>query len=259
MGRELFYTSATFIGIDPTAGQKPFSFAALDNELRLLALDQGSMDEVLAFTAGQRQAFVAVCSPQRPNQGLMDRPEVRDQLSPRPRPGRWANFRILEYQLRQHNISCPQTLGDENKCPGWMKKGFLLYRRLESIGYCPYPDEAASLQWMEVYPHASFSSLLEVIPLPKASFEGRIQRQLVLYEKGLHIPDPMRLFEEITRHRLLQGQLPLEDLYTPEEMDALVAAYTAWMAANQPQMLSLLGDPSEGQIVLPVSTLKRRY
>jgi hypothetical protein len=255
----MFFTRTTFVGIDPTAGLKPFSYAALDNDLHLLALGQGSMDEVLAFVGGQRQAYAAVSAPRRPNQGLMERPEVRERLSPPPRPGRWTGFRLVEYQLRQHNITIPKTAAGEQECPRWMRVGFVLYRRLESMGYCPYPTPDAPLQWLEVYPHACYCALLGLTPFPKTTLEGRIQRQLVLHEHDLHIPDPMRLFEEITRHRLLQGVMPLQDLYSPGELDALVAAYTAWVAATRPSEALLLGDPEEGQIALPVSELKRHY
>jgi len=75
----------------------------------------------------------------------------------------------------------------------------------------------------------------------------------------LNIPDPMSLFEEITRHRLLQGILPLDILYSAEELDALVAAYTAWLAGTKPEQVSLLGDPEEGYLVLPVAEVKNRY
>ncbi len=253
----MFFTHTSFIGIDPTAGQRPFVYVALDNDLRLLALGEGSMDEILAFVGGQRQAYAAVCAPPRPNQGVMERAEVRERLSPPPRPGRWTNFRQAEYQLRQFNISCPKTASKESECPHWMQNGFALYRRMESQGYCPYPAQEASLQWLEVYPHAAYCALLGLTPLPKYSLEGRIQRQLALVDKNLYVPDPMDLFEEITRHRLLQGVLPLQDLYTPGELDALVAAYTAWLAASHPEQVTLLGHPEEGQIVLPVAELKR--
>jgi hypothetical protein len=286
----MFSSHTTFIGIDPTAGQRPFAYVAVDQDLRLLALGLGSMDEVLAFVAGQRHAFVAVAAPRRPNQGVINRPEVREQLNPPPRPGRWTNFRLAEYLLRQHSISCPKTAKLEDDCPGWMRMGFAFYTRLESLGYCPYPSllsqeetepdqiaslraqageaqlelglkvtQAAPLQWLEVYPHACFTALLGVTPFSKYTLEGRIQRQLALYEQDMHIPDPMRLFEEITRHRLLQGQLPLQDLYSPGELDALVAAFTAWKAASQPGEVTVLGDPQEGQVVLPVKELKRQY
>lgn len=255
----MFSTYTTFLGIDPTAGLRPFAYAALDSDLRLLALGNGTMDEVLAFLGGQRRAFVAVSAPRRPNQGLMENLQIRQALSPVPRPGRWNNFRLAEYELRQHNISCPQTPAQADRCPGWMQMGFSLYHRLEALDYCPYPTSEAPLQYLEVYPYASFCALLDLVPFPKHTLEGRIQRQLILHEMDLHITDPMRLFEEITRHRLLQGRLQLEELYEQEELDALVAAYTAYLAAVKPHNVTLLGHPEEGQIVLPVKELKRRY
>ena len=255
----MFFTHSTFLGIDPTAGQRPFSYAALDSNLHLLALGQGSMEEVLAFAGGQRQAFAAVCAPRQPNQRLMERPEVRERLTPMPRPGRWADFRLAEYELRQRNISCYKTPADEQACPHWMQVGFTLYRRLEEMGYQAYPTAGQALQTLEVYPHASYCALLGQAPLPKNTFEGRIQRQLALCEQKVVVPDPMELFEEITRHRLLQGVLPVKDLYSQGELDALVAAFTAWLAATHPERTCTLGDSAEGLLVFPVPELKNKY
>jgi len=255
----MFFTGSTFVGIDPTAGRKPFVYAALDANLRLGALGHGTMEEVLAFTGGQPQAMVAVCAPRRPNQRLMERTEVRDRLNPPPRPGRWTSFRLVEYLLRQHNISCYKTPHEVKLCPNWMQMGFQLYRRLEQMGYQPYPAEKAGLQWLEVYPHASFCTLLGHIPLPKNTLEGRIQRQLVLHKHKLGVPDPMDLIKGLTAQHVLQGTLPTNHLYSQGELDALVAAYTAWQATNHPKQVSLLGDASEGIVVLPVGELKRTY
>ena len=91
------------------------------------------------------------------------------------------------------------------------------------------------------------------------SLEGRLQRQLVLHSQGLDIPDPMRFFEEITRYRIIKGMLPLEVLYEARKLDALAAAFTAWVAATAPSEVTLLGHPDEGLMVLPVSELKPRY
>jgi hypothetical protein len=255
----MFYTNTTYLGIDPTAGGRPFTYVALDHELGLLALGQGNMDDILAFAAGQRSAVVAVCAPRSPNRGLMDRPEVRQNLSPPPRSGRWRNFRVAEYQLRQHNIPIPQTPADREACAGWMRKGFTLFQRLEDLGYLAYPQEDAPRQCFEVYPHACYTALLGRLPFPKHTLEGRLQRQLALHDCKLHIHDAMLVFEEITRHRLLQGILPLEDLYGPEELDAMVAAYTAWIAGTRPAETTRLGDPEEGCLVLPVPELKDKY
>ncbi len=255
----MFFTEVTYIGIDPTAGQRPFAYAALDGNLRLLALGQGELDEVLAFMAGQRHALVAISSPRQPNQGLMERSEIRESLSPPPRPGRWTNFRLCEFLLRQHNIIIPQTASQAADCPRWMQMGFTLYKRLESLSYHLWPQENQTHQYLEVYPHASYTVLLNTTPFSKHSLEGRLQRQLLLYEHNLNINDPMRFFEEITRHRLLHGVLADDQIFSPYELDALVAAYTAWSAGTQPNQTLALGDPGEGQVILPVSALKARY
>lgn len=255
----MLFSDATFIGIDPTAGDKPFIYAALDFDSRLLALGQGTIDDVLAFCAGQRHAAVAVCGPRQPNQGVMANPEARQRLSPSPHPGRWENFRLAEYLLRQRNISIPQTPADEDSCPRWMQMAFRLHRRLADLGYQAYPHPSAERQSMEIYPFASYAVLLEILPLPKNSLEGRLQRQLILYQQEIDLPDPMGIFEEITRFRLLKGILPLEKVYSPGELDALVAAYTALLAVTQPGKVTLLGDPGEGQVVLPAAELKAQY
>lgn len=255
----ILYTDTTFIGIDPTAGQRPFVYAALSSELRLLALGRGEINDVLAFAAGQRQALVAVCAPRQPNLGIMERAEIRQQFSPPPRPGRWTGFRMAEYQMRQHNISAPRTPAAEAEAPNWMQSGFMLFRRLEGLGYHEFPTADALHQTLEVYPHACFTVLLGQSPFPKYTLEGRIQRQLILYELKIGVSDPMRLFEEITRHRLINGILPLDALLAPGELDALVAAYTACLAATEPGKVTALGHREEGQVVLPVGELKMRY
>ena len=255
----MFFTESSYLGIDPTAGHKPFAYAALDDHLRLTALGRGSQEEVLAFMAGQHQAIVAVCAPRRPSQHLMERTDVRDNLNPPPHPGRYMSFRIAEYMLRQHRISCYKTPADEKACPNWMKMGFSLYKRLERMGYQPYPTRDATLQWLEVYPHASYCTLLGRIPLPKNTLEGRLQRQMVLHNLKIDLPDPMELVKGITPQLLLEGALPLDRLYNQGELDALVAAYTAWQAANHPKQITALGEASEGVVFLPVAELKRHY
>lgn len=255
----MLFNRMTFIGIDPTAGKRPLTYAALDDQLQLLALGLGNLDEVVAFSAGQQSAFVAICAPRRLNTGVMADDEIRQTLSPRPAPGRWVNFRLCEFLLRQHNLRIPQTPSNEKKAPNWMKKGFRLYDRLAEVGYEEFPSEERERQVMEVYPHACYSALLERLPFTKNSLEGRLQRQMVLYDLQVQVPDPMRFFEEITRIRLLRGILPTDYLYSTMELDALVGAYTAWLAARDFQKISLVGDPQEGMIAIPVPELKNLY
>jgi len=255
----MFFTNTTYIGVDPSAGVRPFVYAALDQELRPIVLGEGRIDDVLAFLAGQRQAVVAIASPRQPNQGVMGNEEVRKQLSPSPHRGRWMDFRMADYLLRQRNIHVPQTPASEDACPQYMQMGFRLYRKLESLGYREYPQAEAPRQFLEVYPHACFTVLLGQAPFPKYSLEGKIQRQLLLYERKVKVSDPMLFFEEITSHRLLKGILPVEHLLSSGELDALIAAYTAWVAANHPEELVLLGDAQEGRVAIPLAQLKSNY
>ena len=255
----MLFSPSTYVGLDPTAGRTPFTYAALDEQGRLLALDQGDEQAVLAFLGGQQQVVAAICAPLAPNQGLMARPEVRQALQPTPRPGRWVNCRVAEYLIRQHGIRMYLTPSDEAACPAWQRNAFRLVRALREMGFQPYPAAEAPHQYLEVYPHACYTVWLGHAPFPKASLEGRIQRQLVLQDVGLEVPDPLRVFEEITRYRLLQGTLPLENLYRPEELDALAAAWTAYQAVTRPEQVTRLGDPREGAVVLPTETLQARY
>ncbi|MGD0610087.1 MAG: DUF429 domain-containing protein [Anaerolineales bacterium] len=253
----MLFSAKTYIGIDPTASRHPFTYAALDQECKLLSLAAGELEEVLAFLGGQQSAWVAVNAPPRPNHGLVKKILEKQSLTPGHLRG--ADIRLAEHELRGRGISVSPTPSRAEACPAWAQMGFDFYRRLEGMGYRPYPSDQATHQWLETHPHAAFCAMLEQIPLPKPTLEGRLQRQLVLYEQNVGIQDPMDLFEEITRHRLLKGILPAKLIYAAEELDALVAAYTAYLAAEHPGDVVMLGDPQEGQIVLPVRALKEHY
>jgi hypothetical protein len=253
----MFFTEKTFIGIDPTASRHPFTYAVLDQDCKLVALAAGELDEVLAFLGGQPRACVAVNAPPRPNQGLVRAKLEKESLTPGHLRG--ADMRLAEYELRQRGIVVSPTPGRSESCPAWMQMGFEFYRRMAGLGYQPFQTEAATRLWLETHPHAAFCSLLGQIPLPKPTLEGRLQRQLVLYEQEVGIKDPMEVFEEITRHKLLKGILPSELIYAPEELDALVAALTAFQAQENPDCTCVQGRQPEGQIVLPVKGLKEHY
>ncbi len=255
----MLFKEALFIGIDPPSGKKSLTYAAIDKDLNLIALGREDLTGVVAFVGGQKAAFVGVNAPRRLNQGLMKKDSIRDALSPRPNPGRYTAFRVAEYLLIQKNIRIPKTPDKVNLCPGWMKNGFLLYKRLEELGFADFPDGDHNFQMLEVYPHAVYTALLKNIPFLKKTLEGRLQRQLLLHSLSVDVPDPMRLFEEITRYKIMQGRLPLEDLYSVEELEALVAAFTAWKAAVEQEEITLVGERNEGEIVIPVKELKPKY
>jgi hypothetical protein len=53
--------------------------------------------------------------------------------------------------------------------------------------------------------------------------------------------------------------LPFGILYKTRKLDALAAAFTAWVAATAPSEVTLLGHPAEGLMVLPVKALNPKY
>ena len=249
--------SQTYVGVDPTAGRHPFTFAAIDQDRRLIDLAAGDMDELIAFLSDNSAVVVAVNAPPRPNLGLVRQKLVLQNVAPGQLRG--SDLRLAESDLRDRGISVSPTPARADACPTWMQMGFDLYRRLEQAGFRQYPSDGASLHWLETHPHAAFCALLGQLPLSKPTLEGRLQRQIVLFEQGLGIKDPMEFFEEITRHKLLHGILPLESVYAAEELDTLMAAYLAYCVMHCPQEVILVGDNQEGQIALPVAGLKARY
>ena len=249
---------AVYIGIDPTSGTKDFGYAVLDESLNLLTLSDADLDEMVVFLGEQKAAFVAVNSPSGANHGLVKK-RLADERPGLRRVVRGTDIRMAEYELRERGIAIAGTPAREEFCPAWMQVGFALYERLSSLGFKPYGAENADCQWLETHPFACFCALAEGTPFPKPALEGRLQRQLILNDKGLRINDAMKFFEEITRFRLMKGTLPLEVLYLPEQLDVLVAAYTAWLSAHRPEGVLRVGDESEGQIILPVAELREKY
>ncbi|MCX8025192.1 MAG: DUF429 domain-containing protein [Thermanaerothrix sp.] len=240
-------TACTYLGIDPGGGRPPFAYAALDADLRLLALGKGRLADVLAFIAGQGCALVAINAPPQPVLAGPPQPVLTGMTPMSPAPGQ----RLAERQVRERGWPIYRAPAHLNEAPPWMRRGFALYQRLRDLGYQPYPQPEAARQWLEVPAEAAFTALLGQPLLPAHHLEGRWQRQILLADAGVGIQDPMRFFEEITRHRLRRGQLPLHLIYAPGELNALVAAFTAWLAAHRSDQVILLGDAKGGHVVLP--------
>jgi hypothetical protein len=254
----MFFTDFVYIGVDPASGRRDFSYAALDSSLNLVALADADIDDMLAFLGGQKSAIVAVNAPAKVNCGLVKKQLAGNSL-PHGGTVRGTNMRLVEYELRSRGISVAGTPARKELCPAWMQVGFSFYRKLTEMGFNLYGTEDATHQWLETNPHACFCVLLEQVPFPKPTLEGRLQRQLKLFDKRLGIKDPMGFFEEITRFKLMKGILPTEMLYSPDQLDVLAAAYTAWLATHHPEDVVRLGEGTEGQIVLPVRELKEKY
>jgi hypothetical protein len=245
----------SFIGIDVSSGRRPYTLAALDNNLHLMALSRGEELEMLGYCAGQNSALVVISAPSYTNQGFMARTEVRQRFNPPPAPNHWTNLRQAEYELFLKGIKIQRTPASNETIPGWMQRGFSLYQSLGSLDYQAFPNENAPRQWLESRAEAVFQTLIGVELFEAGTLEGRLQRQLILHEQDMPVSDPMNFFEEVTRHRLLHSILPIDKLYSGPELDALAVAYVGWLVVSDPEKVTHLGDPGEGQITLPVTSL----
>jgi hypothetical protein len=118
--------------------------------------------------------------------------------------------------------------------------------QLIQAGFKPFSQKSHPKQWMETDAQDCFHVLSGHKLLPHRALEGRLQRSAILYDQGLQITDPVDVFEEFTRYKLIQGILPLDNLPSSRELDALVAAYLAWMSANRAAQIV-----PKGEFVLP--------
>jgi hypothetical protein len=228
-----------------------YVYAALDSDRDLLALGHGDRDEVLAYFGGQAAAYVAINAPHKPNTraAAQDAFQEHGLLTAQPDPT--INLRLCEHRLQELGLKITPTPDTVKACAGWMRKGFSLYKELEAFGYQTFPQADGPHQLLETQSEAVFWRLLKhKTPLPN-SLEGRLQRQLILHSIEMPVPDAMDFFLESTRFKLMQGELPDQDIHTYEELNALAAAYIAWQAGHDPASLELFGDPDEGQIALP--------
>jgi hypothetical protein len=255
----MLFNQSAYIGVD-LGGRKTFTYAALNANLELLALSDANSEDLLSFIGGQPRALVAVNAPPRPNQGRVRALLEAESLTNNTVSPRGSDLRLAEHELRLRGIKIAATASRPELCPAWIRSGFALYEKLAALGFVSYPHEGdAAYQYLETHPQAAFLVLAEGNLFPFSALEGRLQRQTILYGEGLRIRDPMMFFEEITRHRLRQGILPLEKIYTSAQLSALLAAYTAYLAAEKPAEIISFGDADEGKLYLPVRELKSKY
>lgn len=231
--------------------RRQFVYAALDENQNLLALGHGDFDEVLAYLGGQQRAVAAINCPRQLNTGAVNDRTIYQDVLPFEEKPRRMNARLCERLLDDQGLAIGTTPNKLESCPAWMKAGFDVYHRLSDFGYHPYPSEEGQLLDLETHAEGIFWRLLSGKRALPESLEGRLQRQLILSDHHMPVPDAMNFFLEITRFKLIHGELPDEDIHSYEELNALAAAFIAWQAWHHPDEIDLVGDPEEGQIALP--------
>ena len=170
--------SSNFLGIELQHAWRLFTFAALDANLKLLALRQGRLSEVVAYLAEGEAVLTAISAPQQPNQGRMQRDEIRSALFA-PLPGNHSSdLRQVEYELLARGLPAPRTPANPKSCPAWMRRGFRLVQELKDIGYAQFDAPEARRKVIETSPEAVFTSLLGHAPFPSDQWRAAFNAKL---------------------------------------------------------------------------------
>jgi predicted nuclease with RNAse H fold len=231
-----------YVGIDLSA-RRGFDVAVLDEERRVIEIWRAATLDLLSerlssYTEG---VVAAVDAPQRLSDFPIRQLKVRARLSVPPPDGRFARYRVCDYELARRNIGLYLLPEPGQQAPDWMVLGFETFALLRERHRLRLPrdtgDQTATL--LEIYPYGGFVTLLGGRPPRKTTPEGAAARRQALLQAGL---------QDVPAGRL-----------THDAVDALCAAYTAW--AWRHGAGSALGLPDEGLIVLPVpaSALRDRY
>jgi hypothetical protein len=195
-----------FAGIEISSGNRPITYAALDQDLKVILLERYSLSHTLTHLEQHTNVMLAV--------------NVSFRSRSASAKGAYKVFADLEKKIIQ-------------------------------AGFKPYLSHDAPRQWIETYPAECFSALAGQAPFARHTLRGRFQRAAILYEQGLQIKNPGKSFEEITFGGLSAGVMPSDPLYSPSELDALVAAGIAWMLVNKPVNVDLTRKPGRQMILIP--------
>ena len=184
----------------------------------------------------ERRVPLAVRSHTRPEEvgALID--EFRPDVVAIDSPPRWAatgRSRRTERELAACNIqsfNTPSEIhGRGNAFFAWMEVGFGVFRIAAEHGFPTYGGGSPKRRAMEVFPHAT--AVVLAGSLPPKGVSKRSWREGVLHAQGVRT----------------------DELTSIDRIDAALAALTGLLALDGRRFAP--GDPKEGVIMLPVSTL----
>ncbi len=247
-----------FFGIDLSGARGNITCAILDDTRRIHFRGELPVKELEQRLGESSVVIAAVTFPISLNEGIMADLKKGQQLSLLPVKNRNTNLRQCEFELIERGFSSTRTPSSLEDCTPALQRALRFSSELAAMGFQRWPAPGVERQLMEVHPESAYAELLGAKLNSSKTIEGRIQRQLLLQEEHLNVRDPMIFFEEITRHKMLTGQIPEGIVLSPAELNALVAAFTAWNAYANPTGVTRLGNVNEGRIILPVSTHNRR-
>ncbi len=238
----------TFVGIDVNNRPPYYHLAAIDSQLHFRSELTGDWEELTQFLSKTDKLIIGINAPLSINTGYLTQSNL-----PKHHPGRWPNCRRVEFELAQHGAPVYFTPNDPHKMPAAMSRGFTMSRQLIDLGYELSVNQTEK-SLIEVPADAAFWSIMQGEMIDQNQLLGRIQRQMILYELGFHLPDPMEFFEEITRFKIKMGSIPLDLMLTPQQLNARIVAYTAQQLWKNPERVAKLGYQQEGYLYLPADS-----
>jgi hypothetical protein len=246
-----------FAGIDLSTSRRGLTVALLSPRLDVLSLKVQSPDETVGELAARTEIVIVVNGPLHPCAAIEESdPPAMDP----PRKSLERHMRAADGELSRRGIPFRRLPALESDAPAWMRCGFGLARQLAARGFAEGKDACAEPRvLLESQPAACAAVLLGRLPYPRDALEGRIQRQLVLLRERVALTDPMDALEELTAHHILSGRMELKGILGAGELDALLAAFTAWRAHTHPDSVAWLGDDADGWMCLPVKELLEKY
>ena len=246
-----FMDTYTFVGIDVNSRPPYYHLVAIDTQLHFRSELTGDLEELTQFLLRTDKLIIGINAPLSISTGYLAQSNL-----PKHHPGRWPNCRRVEFELAQHGAPVYFTPNDPNKMPAALSRGFTMSRRLIDLGYELSTDQTEN-SLIEVPADAAFWSIVQGEMIEQNQLLGRIQRQMILYELGFQVPDPMAFFEEITRFKIKMGNIPLNLVLTQQQLNARIVAYTAQQLWKNPERVAKLGYQQEGYLYLPadLSTL----
>lgn len=237
-----------FIGID--VHLHSVVVAVIDENLNIIEVSNVSFEEAMNKIEAYFPKVISIDAPSSLNKGLMNNEAYRKNIG-RKINGHY-NKKVSEYELSRRGINPFSTPNSIEKVRSrndlsWMEQGFWLYNNLIEKGYRLLNQnnliENMEKGIVEVFPHASFSTLEGQLLHNKNTPEGLNQRWILLQKLGL-----------------INLDLIMKDVKNKDKddyLDSIVAAYTGYAISNGKG--SFIGDASEGQIALPIRDIKESY
>ncbi|MGB7539522.1 MAG: DUF429 domain-containing protein [Anaerolineales bacterium] len=246
-----------FAGVDLSTSRRGLTVALLTSRLDVRSLKLQSLDETIEELAACREIAVAVGGPLHPCAPNAD-PDPPKGDPPRERIPR--RTRAADGELSRRGIPVRRPSARESDAPARIRCGFELARQLTARGFTEGKDGCAEARvLLEAHPAGCAAVMLGRLPYGRGTLEGRIQRQLALLRERVGLPDPMDALEELTAHHILSGRMELKGILGAGELDALLAAFTAWRAHAHPESVAWLGDAADGWLCLPGKELMEKY